>query len=283
MRPRPCGFRSLSRCPCLHPRAGVGRSSCPAQHRPFQLGRLRRFPSLAHPSGPHRAPPPEPDASAVLLKGHARFNPAVHSGGSGPAFKTCLQQRRAGAPVSSHAPLGLTRLAADFASLAAEATVRQCLLSQAPRALLFARVRHGLSSPANAGGPHIPPLSGAQRPLPIPPVPRELGAVPFSRRHRSQPGRRTPSPFAAQALLGRRPHTLGRPSLSRHLCAPPFSGPSFQSLPPWGGTGGAPLPPRHPPQGFRKTNALQRHVSHPRHRLTPACSGLAALAADARR
>ena len=124
--------------------------------------------------------------------------------------------------------------------------VRQCLLSQAQRAHFFARVRHGLSSSANAGCPHIPPLFGAQRHLPIPPIPRELGAFPSSRRHRCQPGRRRPSPFAAQALLGRSPHAAGRSSLSRNLCAPPFSGPSFQSLPLWGGTGGAPLPPRAP-------------------------------------
>jgi len=161
--------------------------------------------------------------------------------------------------------------------------VRQCLLSQAQRALFSARVRHGLSSSANAGCPHIPLLFGAQNHLPIPPIPRELGAFSTSRRHRCQPGRLRPSPFAAQALLGRSPHAAGRSSLSRNLCAPPFSGPSFQSLPLWGGTGGAPLPPRHPPRGSRKTAGLRHHVSQPRHRLTPACSGLASLAADARR
>jgi hypothetical protein len=34
-----------------------------AQQAPSQLQGLRRFPSLAHPSFPHRAPPPEPGSS----------------------------------------------------------------------------------------------------------------------------------------------------------------------------------------------------------------------------
>jgi hypothetical protein len=160
--------------------------------------------------------------------------------------------------------------------------VRQCLLSQCPRVLLFARVRHGSSSPANTSRSCIPPFSELNTTFPYLRSP-ELGAFISLLRSRCQLGRRGPSLLAAQALLGRRPHAQGRPSSSRHLIASPFSDPSRQSFPLWGGTGGAPLPPRHPPRGFRRIAVLQHHVAHPRHRLTPACSGLATLAADARR
>lgn len=57
---------------------------------------------------------PSPGAAAragyafVLLRGSTRRHIPACSGGSGPAFKTCLQLKRAGASVSAHAFGGLT-------------------------------------------------------------------------------------------------------------------------------------------------------------------------------
>jgi len=69
---------------------------------------------------------PSPGAAAragfipVLLRGRGSHHIAVHSGGSGPAFKTCLPQSRAGASVSSHTRRGLTSGCSGLAALAAE-------------------------------------------------------------------------------------------------------------------------------------------------------------------
>jgi len=69
---------------------------------------------------------PAPGAAAraglisVLLRGRRSRHIAVHSGGSGPAFKTCRQQGRAGASVSSSIRPGLTSGCSGLATLAAE-------------------------------------------------------------------------------------------------------------------------------------------------------------------
>ena len=69
---------------------------------------------------------PSPGAAAragyafVLLRGSTRRHIPACSGGSGPAFKTCLQLKRAGASVSAHAFGGLTSGCSGLASLVAE-------------------------------------------------------------------------------------------------------------------------------------------------------------------
>ncbi len=204
------------------------------------------------------------------------------SRGAGSSSRSSPPSRRPPLFTTYIPPRGLTRRAADFASLAADAAVRQCLLSRCTRVLLFARVRHGFPLPPTPVAPASRP-SRSSTPASHAFSPPELGAFPSALRHRCQPGHRRPSPFAAQALLSRRFLAQGRSSLSRHLTASSFSDPPRQSFPLWGGTGGAPLPPRHPPRGFRRIAVLQHHAPHSRHRLTPACSGLALLAADARR
>jgi hypothetical protein len=144
--------------------------------------------------------------------------------------------------------------------------------SQFPSTRRRARPSHhtvfGRPSELNASGLHLS-LPRARR-------------VSFPR-SRFAPPSGWPSPSAVQALLGRGVHAQGRRPSSRLLIVSPRTKASRQSLPLWGGTGGAPLPPRHPPRGFRKSSVLQHLVSLSRHRLTPACSGLAALAPDARR
>ncbi len=98
---------------------------------------------------------------------------------------------------------------------------------------------------------------------------------PGSSRHAAVPERRLNPSFVATRAPGLR-HSAPCHFTTPHIC-PPFIRHAFV----WGGTGGAPLPPRHPPRGFRKATALQHFVPQSRHRLTPACSGLASLAADA--
>jgi len=70
---------------------------------------------------------PSPGAAALagsipaLLSGRSRRHITVQSGGSAPAFKTCRQQGRAGASVSSSIRLGLTPACSGLATLAADA------------------------------------------------------------------------------------------------------------------------------------------------------------------
>jgi len=70
---------------------------------------------------------PSPGAAAlagfipVLLRGRRRRHITVQSGGSAPAFKTCLQPSRAGASVSASIRLGLTPACSGLAALAADA------------------------------------------------------------------------------------------------------------------------------------------------------------------
>ena len=59
---------------------------------------------------------------AVRLRGRRSRFTSVHSGGSAPAFKTCRQQSRAGASVSSSILPGLTPACSGLASLVADAS-----------------------------------------------------------------------------------------------------------------------------------------------------------------
>jgi hypothetical protein len=142
----------------------------------------RRRPSRTHPP--------------CFSKGHAGFDPTVHPGGSGPAFKTCLQPRRAGAPVSSRSPLGLTRLAADFASLAAEATVRpRGFPSMKPTAAPF-------SSTASGAGASSALRLSVVLPLPVPSIAPQRGQAPLSRPAKAFPASWAPAlPVSGTPLL----------------------------------------------------------------------------------
>jgi len=70
---------------------------------------------------------PSPGAAArarfisVLLRSPRPQFTSAHSGGSAPAFKTCRQPSRAGAPVPSSICLGLTPACSGLASLVADA------------------------------------------------------------------------------------------------------------------------------------------------------------------
>ena len=170
-------------------------------------------------------------------------------------------------PVRRAPSAGLTRHAADsrrFAPLAADAPVRQCLNCELPQRL---------KAPLTRPRPFSVPAAAAQRlSRPVRPAP--------GRSHSSRP----PSPTAALQRLGpfrqpswahHRPHAASAPRHPRSCC---FQGTLvFGQRLLWGGTGGAPLPPRHPPRSFLMASVLLRPVSLSRHRLTPACSGLARL------
>jgi hypothetical protein len=125
--------------------------------------------------------------------------------------------------------------------------------------------------PSLVPGPCFPYRSGPALTITI--VGRSPG--PGSSRHAAVPERRLNPPFVATRAPGL------RNSSPCHFTTPHICHPFIRHALVWGGTGGAPLPPRHPPRGFRRATAPQRFVPQSRHRLTPACSGLASLAADA--
>ena len=165
---------------------------------------------------------------------------------------------------------------------------------------------------------HVPYVLGAERSVPIPHVSsllegpatrrttrrrsvtsRHLRVACTTRPRRSSPGfRNRPSPFHLRApISGVPPSRFNRSALpetpfpSRRSAPASGSGPSIPrrthafappSTPsPPGLHGGSPAPPAGPPRGLHP-----RRFNEPRllrQCLTPACSGLATLAADARR